>query len=78
MPDSDQPYDPNADYLTVAEAAAKLGIKTQSLRTAIQAGRLPVVRVHGRVLVTTEALAEYRARTQPEGEPRRGRPPKQA
>jgi len=72
VPDAE--YDPKAEYLTVAEAAAKLRIKTQSLRTAIQAGRLPVVRVHGRVIVTPEALAEYRRRTQPLGNPGRGRP----
>ena len=72
----DQSYDPDASYLTVAEAAAMLKIKTQSLRTAIQTGRLPVVRVHGRVLITPEALEEYRQRTQPEGRPKQGRPPK--
>ena len=39
-------------------------------------GRIPAVRVYGRVLVDPAAVEEYRARSQPEGKPRRGRPRK--
>jgi len=69
-------YDPNADYLTVAEAAERLTIKAQTLRSAILEERIPVVRLHGRVLIRVEDVEEYRQRSQPEGKPKRGRPPK--
>lgn len=70
----DETYDPNAEYLTVAEAATSLTIKTQTLGTAITRGRMPCIRVHGRVLVTRAAVEEYRARSQPNGRPMHGRP----
>ena len=63
-------------YLTVAQAALSLGIVTQTLRGAIMEGRIPVTRVYGRVLITPAAVEEYRARSQADGKPRRGRPKK--
>jgi len=74
---ADQPYDPAAEYLTVAAAAADLGIQNQTLRTAIKDRRIPVVRLFGRVLVSRSSVEEYRARTQPKGTVQTGRPKKQ-
>ena len=69
-------FDPAGDYLTVAEAAKILGINTQSCRNAAVHGNLKGVTWYGRVLIPRAALEEYRARTQPDGKPRTGRPKK--
>ena len=65
---------PPPAYLTVAQAAASLGIATQTLRGVILRGRIPVTRTYGRVLVAPADVEEYRDRSQPEGVPKRGRP----
>ncbi len=62
-------FDPDGDYLTVAEAAAILGINTQSCRNAFVHGNLKGVAWYGRVLIPRAALEEYKQRTQPDGKP---------
>lgn len=74
MSDNNQPPPDNPDFLTVAQAAASLRIQTQTLRGVIMRGRIPVVRTYGRVLISCADIEAYRARSQPEGEPKRGRP----
>lgn len=69
-------FDPDGDYLTVAQAAELLGINTQSCRNAAVHGNLKSINVFGRVLIPRAALEEYRVRTQPDGKPRTGRPKK--
>ena len=73
-PDDNQPPPDNPDFMTVAQAAASLRIQTQTLRGVILRGRIPVVRTYGRVLIARTDVEAYRARSQPEGEPKRGRP----
>ena len=75
-PRAEQPIDPTAAYLTLAQVSAALGVAISTVRIAVAEGRLPVVRVYGRVLVDPAAVEEYRARSQPEGKPKRGRPRK--
>ncbi len=75
--DENAGFDPNGDYLTVAEAAELLGIKPQSCRNAFVHGNLKGVVWYGRVLITRAALEEYKQRTQPAGKPPApGRPKK--
>ncbi len=64
------------NLLTMDEAAARIGVSLSAIRNATQEGRLPFVRAFGRKLIEREALAEYRARTQPDGVPPKGRPPR--
>jgi excisionase family DNA binding protein len=64
------------NLLTMDEAAAKIGVSLSAIRNATQEGRLPFVRAFGRKLVTVQALAEYQARTQVDGVPPKGRPPR--
>lgn len=71
-----EPYDPNAEYVTVSQAAAALGVAIQTLRNAIAEGRLPVTRIHGRVLVAVAQMEAYRQRTRPDGVKPAGRPRK--
>lgn len=69
-------FDPSSTYLTLAEVSTSLGVAISTVRIAVAEGRLPVVRLYGRVLVDPVAVEEYRARSQPEGKPKRGRPKK--
>ena len=62
--------------LTVQEAADLIGITPVTVRSAICTGRLPHVVIYGRKLVKQSDALEYKARTQPEGKPRTGRPRK--
>lgn len=43
---------------------------------AVTKNSILMVRTYGRVLITPAAVEEYRARSQPEGKPKRGRPKK--
>lgn len=60
--------------LTVREAAKKISVSESAIRNATLEGRLTFVMKFGRKLIPVEALAEYEARTQPEGIKPRGRP----
>ena len=62
------------NLLTMEDAAAKIGVTVSAIRNATLEGRLPFVRLFGRKLIEAEALAEYKARTQVDGVPPRGRP----
>lgn len=65
------------NYLTVADAAASLGIHPSTLRNAIREGRLPAINFLGRLAIDPDDLEEYRQRTRPNGgEKPRGRPRK--
>ena len=41
------------------EAARRLGVSEWLVRQMVKAGELPVVRIRGRVMVPTRALAEW-------------------
>lgn len=69
-------YDPAKTYLTAPEAAARLGIRPETLRNVVRDNRIDYVRIVGRLLFTAEAVEAYRARSQPGGSPKTGRPPK--
>jgi hypothetical protein len=60
--------------MTAEEAAPLIGIEVGTLRNAMTEGRIEVVNKFGRRLLTPEAVAAYKARTQPDGEIKKGRP----
>ena len=64
--------------LTVTEVATALGVSQAAVRNAIYEGRLASTKMYGKPLVKTIDLEAYRARSQPDGTKRVGRPPKQA
>lgn len=64
------------DYLTVPEAAGELGVHPETVRLAVKQERLPAVRAFGKLLVARADVEAYKARTQPDGVKRVGRPPK--
>lgn len=51
---------PVEDWLTVDEAAALIGVQTQSVYRAIRAKRIPVEKFDGQTLVTRRAAEAYR------------------
>ena len=61
-------------FLTVREAAERLGVSKSAIRNATLEGRLPFERRYGRKLIALRALLAYRERTQPGGVKPRGRP----
>ena len=63
------------ELLTVQDAAKSLGVTDITIRAALTGGRLPFVEKYGRKLIKRSDVEKYRARTQPEGKPRVGRPP---
>ena len=65
-------------FLTVREAAERLGVSESAIRNATLEGRLPFVRRYGRKLIEVPALLAYRDRTQPGGVKPKGRPPRAA
>lgn len=70
-------YDPSKTYMTVAEAATSLGVHPATMRNATQEGRIPYVRLYGRILIAPDDVEAYRERTRgPEGDVPRGRPRK--
>lgn len=64
------------EVITVVEAAAILGIRSESVRVAMYAGRLPFFEFAGRKLLRRPDVMAYKERTQPNGEPVNGRPRK--
>lgn len=62
------------DYLTVDQAAERLGITTPAVYIAIREKRLPARRLFGRLVVHQRDLDAYQARTQADGQPRTARP----
>jgi excisionase family DNA binding protein len=62
--------------LTVTEAAAQLGVSQSAIRNATLDGRLASTVRYGRKLIATGDLEAYRRRSQPDGQPSRGRPRK--
>ena len=69
---NDEPESPN--FVGMKEASEILGVTEATVRAAIHKGRLPFRTAYGHKVVSREALAEYIARTQPDGLPKRGRP----
>lgn len=64
------------DVMDVQESARSLGISVQTLRGAIYSGRIPAIERWGKTLIMRTDVEAYRARTQPLGVPRKGRPRK--
>lgn len=65
-------------FLTVKDAAVKIGVSESAIRNATLEGRLPFTRMYGRKLIAPDDLEAYRQRAHPEGEKLKGRPPKKA
>lgn len=63
-------------FLTVREAAEKIGVTESAIRNATLDGRLAFVRRYGRKLISLADLAAYQQRTQPGGTKPKGRPRK--
>lgn len=54
---------PDSGLYTLAEAAAQLGIATQTLRIQAKSGRIRAFKIADIWLVTGDAIAEYRDRS---------------
>ena len=63
-----------AQYLTVKEAAASLGVSQQAIWNAIGEKRLPAVVKYSKKLIALRDLEAYKARSQSGGAPPKGRP----
>lgn len=66
------------ELITVQEAAEILGVHSQTVRNALNEGRLPFTRALARIAIKRDDLEEYRLRTRPDGEKPRGRPRKRS
>ncbi len=66
----------NADdeYLTVKEGAKLLGVSEFTIRDAIRDNRIKSEVILGKIAISRLNLDEYKAKTQPHGVPRVGRP----
>ena len=62
------------EYLTVQEAAEYLNVTETAVRGAILDDRLPSTVKYGRKVISRNDLAAYKARTQPDGTAKAGRP----
>lgn len=58
------PVHPPANHATIQDGHAEFGVPIPTIRLALREGRLPGVKVHGRVYVDRDALAEF-ARPKP-------------
>lgn len=76
MPDDPNGDPENSNYVGVREGARILGVSETTLHTLIYRGRIPSRTAYGHTVVARSDLAEHKARTQPHGSPRRGRPKK--
>ncbi len=65
------------DYMPVAVAAERLGIRRSAVYEAIKRGHFHPVDVYGSGWLSVEEVEAYRKHTQPEGEKAKGRPKKQ-
>lgn len=59
------------EYVTVAEAAVRLGVTPQAVRNAIYEGSLRTEKLLDRHLIWEAELARYRAEKRPVGRPRK-------
>lgn len=66
--------DEEANFFTVKESAEFLGVSPATLRDAMKDKRIKVERRYGRFVLSKAELQEYRAKTQPNGKPKVGRP----
>ena len=64
----------NPNYVGIREAATILGVSETTVRSAIHRGSISSRIAYGHTVVARSDLAEHKTRTQPQGEPRRGRP----
>jgi excisionase family DNA binding protein len=62
------------DYLTVMQAAREIGVSEGAIRDAIKRKAIPYEEALGRKVIKRSDLDAYKQRTQPNGEPARGRP----
>ncbi len=65
-----------SDFMPVAVAAQRLGIRRSALYAAIQRGHFHPVDVYGSSWVSADEIEAYRRYTQPNGEKPKGRPRK--
>ncbi len=63
-----------SDYVTTAEAAARLGMWVKSVRNLIKSGRLHGIKVGRDWLVKKSSIAQYPKTKSPKGRPTRARP----
>lgn len=54
------PFLPRADYLSVREAALRLGVSTRSVYSYVGAGKLQSVRIGTSIAIPAEILADYK------------------
>jgi len=66
----------DADYLSARDGAKYLGVTEFTLRDAIRGKRIESEVRLGKIVVSRASLNDYRARTQPNGVPKVGRPSK--
>lgn len=61
-------------FLTVQQAAQRLGVTDNCIRIATKEGRLPARYVFGRKVIRAVDLEAYRLRTRPDNQKPTGRP----
>ena len=66
----------DSDFLSAREGAKYLGVNEFTLRGAIRDQRIESEVRHGRIMISKIQLDAYRAKTQPDGVPKVGRPSK--
>ena len=64
----------DSDFLSAREGAKYLGVNEFTLRDAIRNQRIASEVRHGRIMISKTHLDSYRAKTQPDGVPKAGRP----
>ncbi len=65
------------EMLSITEAAERIGVPRNTIKSATRRQLLPSVKMHGIILIRASDLETYRQEMRPEGVPRRGRPRKQ-
>lgn len=64
------------DYLSVRGAAELIGVKPQTVWTAVREGRIEYLSIAGKKVIRRDAAEAYKARTQQGGGKPAGRPRK--
>lgn len=61
-------------FMTVKDAAARIGVTEAAIRNATLEGRLSFTVMYGRKLIAVKDLEEYQSRAHPGGKKPKGRP----
>jgi excisionase family DNA binding protein len=64
------------DYLSVRGAAELIGVRPQTMWTAVREGRIEYLSIGGKKVIHKDAAAAYKSRTQQNGVKPAGRPRK--